>query len=157
MKNAFETTRKSQTFPLKLHISSFFSRINQFVALYNRPVRKSVISSQVSQFSQVKALRKLIPSKLMIRKLKFPNISNASIYIKKMLNCCFFSARLRNSRYCRRKNVLLAEKVPAHCGFHKISLFLGYSISFLYGMPCVICYLILTDTLFGSGSDSFQT
>ena len=40
-----------------------------------RPVRKSVISSQVSQFSQAKALRKLVNSKLMIRKLKFPNIS----------------------------------------------------------------------------------
>ncbi len=41
-----------------------------------RPVRKSVISSQVSQFSQAKALRKLVNSKLMIRKMreKFVNM-----------------------------------------------------------------------------------
>ena len=49
---------------------------NNWETMYNRPVRKSVISSQVSQFSQAEALRKLVNSKLMIRKMKFPNISN---------------------------------------------------------------------------------
>ena len=44
-----------------------------------RPVRKSVISSQVSQFSQAEALRKLVNSKLMIRNLYFFFVGNKII------------------------------------------------------------------------------